>query len=1134
MYSTMTRGLSMAVLLSASLAAGGENLLPDPSFEKTQPRDKFGRVLAAWQGWIYEGASRFEVGRVARTGEHSCEIVGVRGGKIRLQSKPLDLKPGRYRLVMHLRGLGIGKGRWGRSLDFSVGFDGEWHGLERHGTFGWTPLTYVFDIPADAGKPFQAFVGLWETGRLWVDDASLEKVDASVPLTPKPAWGKQEAPLAPPGKIKDLVRCGECGYRNDAAWGDCYACGRLLGRAGRRTYSTPPRVVFADFDDGKRSPFQAGRAIAEHATSGKYSLRVDKNWADTHKRLDFSEHDYFHIDVFNPRDEAAKLYVEIRDAQTTGYWTRVNLWTLCPPGASTVSFPTQQFVGEKSRPGRPLLRDKITRFVVSVGDRGPLFFDTFRLERLDIASVRFEGLEALDFGPVGSPVMEGFDPADSGTVYSPGRGLGWQAARIWRSFDARQPEALTQDFLCPEAGAFRLDLPDGRYRVLMNVASPGAFWGEQQNYRSRAILANGRAVHKSEMDVEAFKRRYFRNARSEDRPGVDPYDRYLLPMSKWQSFEVEVTDGKLEIGFRGANWALCLSAMIVYPTAKAEAGERFVRWVDERRRFQFHNNFKQARPQPTGPPSPAKGYRLFARHFMDPPKAADGPREGELLGDDGLAVSVAIGEISQIAFSLQPGAEPLGKLDLDVGPLKTTGGKRLPKGVIHPGWLDHRIHRMTMDGSVYEVAPRYWHPTPAPAAEGVTRTFFLRVTVPPDCPPGQYAGTVTVRPASGEARRVPLAVTVQPFELAPIEDVAVGPWGCRIRLPWLHDDPATRAWNRRMYAGSLRVLREAGCTSFSGIPHVRVNAKDGRIDLDTADADREMAVARKAGFRHLISNYGAGIAGYRMYGTAEGPDPAAAKRGGFPDPDAFLKALYKALDAHAVANDWLPVAWCLCDEPIGSAIPPAVKNALAHRRAGKGLKRTFFMGDTSMRGDDPADPHYELCRALPIASLNAHDAAAISVIHEAGNRFSFYNGADRWTMGRYMKALVVKHEMMLRLVWHFHVAVGDPYYALDCREDDYCWFNTDPAGRFVPSMRFLGEIQPGLNDYRYVTTLQRVLKDRPDHPAAEAAAKVLAETTSLVADADRREGRRRRTEGRLSDYAADRRRLTEAILSLLR
>jgi len=1119
--------------LGAPAASGGENLLPDPSFEAVKPRDRWGLVFRDWGGWIYEGSPVFEIGQVARTGKHSCELIGTRGGKIRLQSKELKLPAGRYRVSLYLRGLDLSKGRWGRSLDFSVGFDDKWPTLDKHGTFDWTPVTYVFDVPAGATKPFRLSVGLWETGRLWVDDACLEKVDASVALTAKCVWGKPAGKIAPPGRIATPTRCKECGYRNDASWKRCYACGHELTGAARR-FTTPATVVFADFENGKRAPFEAGQAVAEHASHGKFALRVDRKWADIGKRLDFSQHDYFHFDVYNPQDEAVRLYVELRDAETKGYWTRVNLHTVVPPGRSTVSFPTQLFVGEKSRPGRLLLRDRITRFVVSVGERGPLFFDHFRLERLDTAAVRFEELHAWDFGPAGSPVMEGLDPADSGTLYTPGRGYGWQGAKLWRSFDARQPEALTQDFVCPESGCWRIDVANGRYRVLMNIESPGAFWGEQQNYRRREVRINGKVVHDGRMDAAAFKKRYFRSAAREDRPGDDPLGSYVPRMSRWQSYDVQATDGKLEIGFRGANWAFCLSAMIVYPQARAEQGKRFVGWLARRRRFQFNNHFKQVVPPRRGTKPPAGGFTLFRRHFMDPPNAADGPRDGEAI-DPGaaLSLSAAIGENAPICFSLQPGSG-LGTIDVEVGPLTGPGGAKLAAGAVRPGWLDYRITRTTMDGSVYSVRPRYWHPTPAPDAPGMTRTFWLRVKVPAGTRPGRYAGRLVVRPKRGRPRTVPLTIRVLPFALDEIDDLAVGPWGCRIRLPWLGDDPQTKAWNERMFETSLRALRDAGCTSFSGKPSLDVQARDGKITLVTDAADREMALARRLGFRHTISSYGSPARlGYRLYGDSAGADLAAAKRAGFADMGSFLAALYGAIDRHAVEANWLPVAWCLCDEPIGPAVAAAVKNALAHRTAGKGLRRTVFMGDTSMRGSDPKDPHYPLVRALPMPSLNAHDVASIGVIRDAGNTFSFYNGSDRWTFGRYMKMLVVRHGLALRLVWHFHVCVGDPYYGLDCREDDYCWFNTDEAGTMVPSLRFLTEIQPGLNDYRYLTTLQRLLKDKPNHSAATAGRKVFDAMMALEAGKDRPAGDRRRKAGRLDEYEADRARVAAAIARLL-
>jgi len=429
---------------------------------------------------------------------------------------------------------------------------------------------------------------------------------------------------------------------------------------------------------------------------------------------------------------------------------------------------------------------------------------------------------------------------------------------------------------------------------------------------------------------------------------------------------------------------------------------------------------------------------------------------------------------------VQPGSD-LGKIRLKISDLAYADNHKktippLRASVMNAGWIDYRITRITSEGSVYTVAPRYWRPVPAPAAPGVTRTFWIRANAPTGVEPGIYKGTITINPAKGEARSIPVALTILPFALDPISDVAVGPWGSSINLPWLANDPQTAKWNWEMFEKSLDVIKASGSTSFSGIPQLKATATKGKIKLDTNLADRQMALAREKGFSRVISSYGINTIGYQMYGNSNGPDMNAAKTGGFPDVDTYLKALYTAIDEHAVASNWLPVAWNLCDEPLGEAVKGATQNALAHRRASVGLKLTTFMGETSMQGDDSKDPHFELLKALLMPSLNIHDERSLEVVRKAGNTLSFYNGGNRWTYGRYMKMLVERYNLALRLTWHFNVVAGDPYYALDCREDDYCWFNTDENGRLVPSVAFLSDIQSGLNDYRYFSMLGQLVK----------------------------------------------------------
>jgi hypothetical protein len=288
-----------------------------------------------------------------------------------------------------------------------------------------------------------------------------------------------------------------------------------------------------------------------------------------------------------------------------------------------------------------------------------------------------------------------------------------------------------------------------------------------------------------------------------------------------------------------------------------------------------------------------------------------------------------------------------------------------------------------------------------------------------------------------------------------------------------------------------------------------------------------MKLLREHGFTQMINNYGQPLS-YPMHGIASGPDEAWAKRAGFADMETFLKALYSQIEEHAAANHWLPIAWNLCDEPLGDAAKASAKNAALHEKVARelNLKYSVFTGATSMEGNDPKNVHYQLVKSLGMPSLNLHDEASIKMIQDDGHRFSFYNGGNRWTYGRYMKALVVKYGLAYRTSWHYNVVAGDPYNALDCREDDFCWYNTDENQTLTPSLSLLAEIQPGLNDYRYLTTLQRLIKEKPTSPAAASAKKVWDQQINLIAGKDR-------AKPNAAELNADRENVTKAIQSLL-
>jgi len=1075
------------------IAAAGENLVPDPSFEEPKEKDRFGHVFAKWSGWIYEGECEFRISQVARTGKLSLLMVGGSSPKIRAWPEKLTLAPGRYRITAYLRGLDIGAGVWNQTTEFM--FAGKYLPLKKNGTFGWTPLTYVGEVK-EAGEASHPSFGLMAPGYLWVDDVSVEKVDSEVPLTPEPVLGAEERPIAPPGELgAGAVRCVECGFRNMPAWSRCYACGSLL-EAKKAAAAGPPVRMIASFE--AKSPFEGGQAVAEHATEGSKALRIDKGYVVMDAAQDWAGYDYVKADVHTDARKPLELYFEVRDTATRDYWTRVNYTTIVPPGSSTLVIPTALYVGEKSRPGRPLILSGITRMVFSIGDKpeAPLWIDNVRLERdTQTAKVLFEGLWAFDLGTGASPVMEGFTPLDVSKSYTKGRGFGWKNARFWRSFDALQPDPLYQDFICVEQGGLAIDVPNGSYHVLVNMDSPSGFWGEYQRYRRRALILEG-VEHVDTMDLASFKRRYYRFWDTEDLPNDNTFDKYQVPYFNEKQYDVEVRDGQLNIEFRGENWDCCVSAIVVYPMSKAAEGRRFLDFVQARRRFHFDNYFKRVLHTPSGEPSPgtglptpppaaeaerSRGFLIFSRDWMSDVYYNDRPLANERV--EKLAASAFAGEHEPVTVSVLP-LEDLGTVKVTAGDLHGPDGRRIPASAIGVGYVQYRISRVTMEGTVYTIAPRLIMPRNSVAMpKGVTRRFWLRIKVPADARAGVYRGSVTIAAERGKTLSVPLELTVHKGRLDPV-DIPAGPWGHTIDIPW--EGPEAAAWNRAMAIKSLGKLREYGFTTASGLPVITYRGfKEGVPDIDFSVGDAQMKRFREAGFTMPVVSYCA-LGGLNTYYKDEG----AMRAAGLSDYSQFLRAVFGAVQKHAEEAGWLPVYWNIGDEPIGDDLVRSAENAEAYRKAfPKGPP--CFTAASSFQGSNPGDPHFRLSKALHVADWNGHDEPAVRLLHEAGGDWAFYNGGNRWTYGVYMIKAAKQFDMKFRLSWHWNVVAGDPYYALDCREDDYAWCNSSPEGELIPSVHF-EQLREGLDDYRRMLTLARLAKEQPTAPAAREATALLS------------------------------------------
>ena len=1074
---------SLVLVFGLALAcrAQEKNLLADPSFELTKSKDQFGFVFAKWGGWKYEGDCDFRVGDVAHSGQHSCLLFGGAAPKIRV-SQGVDVQPGRYRVTAYLRGLDIGTGIWNATTELM--FNDNYMQLKKNGTFGWTKVTYVADVPQ--AKKVAVSFGLMAPGYFWIDDAALVKVGKDVPLTAQPVLEREEAPIAPPGEIQaaGAVRCAECGYRNMPAWKKCFACGTPLEQKSQ-VAAGPDVKPIASFEG--KSPFAGGTVVASPAT-GRKALRLE-GYPSMGGPQDWRGYDFLKADLFNSAQDPAPFYVEIHDQGTRGYWDRVNYATVIPPGASTLIIPMKQlYTGEKSRPGRMLDFSAVTRLCMFLGEKptATVLLESIRLERDDsLRKVAFDGLHAFSFGPSGGPLLEGFTRITPGTLYSKGRGYGLKNARVWRgATDVLQPEPLYENFMCIEAGGLAVDVPNGTYRVFVNIDNPCGFWGEYQVYTKRAILAQGKPAVSETMDFASFKQRYFHFWNLDDMPADNTFDKYDRVHFQPKTFDVDVTDGQLVLDFRGDDFACSVSAVVLFPLAKAAEGERFLKWTEGKRRFYFDNYFKRVLHRATGDAlqptaeDRRRGFVAFQRDVMQDVYYNDTPLAKEIGGP--LHGGAFAGEYGPVTLGLVPLAD-LGRVTVSAGDLTGPGGT-IPAAAIDVGYVSYRLSRVTMEGSVYTINPRLIMPYGSvDMPQGVTRQFWLTVKTPAAAKPGLYQGTVTVRPQQGGvASTIPLEFRVHAGTLDAM-DIPVGPFSYTIPLPWAYPDAAADAFRDQLNTNSLRKMREYGFTSCSGFPTIRYEGfKNGRPLLDFQAADRQMQLAKDLGFL-AVSTYGGGVQGFDAYHQ----DTAAMSAAGFKDYSEFIRAVYTEVQKHAGQNGWIPVYYNLGDEPMGDDLVRAAENAEAYRKAfPKGPP--YFTACSSFTGSDSRDPHFRLAKALHAVAWGGHDEASVNLLHAAGCDWAYYNDWSRWTFGTYMYKAAKQFGMKYRLSWHWNACAGDPYYPLDCREDDYAWCTATPDAKLVPWIE-LERYREGLGDYRRLLTLERLAKQRAGTPAAQAA-----------------------------------------------
>lgn len=1041
--------------------------------------------LQGWTAYRWEGQGSIETTRaVAFEGQQSVVINGSGPSKQAIFQR-LELPPCTYRLTAAVAAFGAVPNQWKLSGTVHVAFNG---GRSITHSFGsgdsdWRRLDLRFSVAAGE-QPATLYFFNYGGGRVFVDDAKLEAVAGCVSEPDKFTLSVSAAKslgFVAPITEEDRVLEGYC-QRADFSRGA--VCRRLQTAPTKTTPATERSgpLVIADFETS--NPFEAGTTIKDKAIGGSRSAVVRAGSYITARNVrglesDWSGYDWLRFDVENPTDKAQKLLVELWDDKTTGYWSRVNWYSWAAPGRSTIEVPLQTFVGEKSTIGERRRIDLKEMRTLAVSDvKTELTVDNFRLETEPKPKAVFPELIALDAGTGDSPVMNGFTRFIASTVYRPERGWGLiPGSVVARSEDRRHPDNLYRDWVSFTGGGLQFDLPNGEYTVWMMIEDPG-YWSYYPFWRTRSVFVQEQEVLNERTSIPDLLGRYLRHASDEDWPGDNIWARYVKQRYQPKVFKAAVTNGRLTVRFKSENdpYATALSALVVYPSARAKEGADFLAELDARLATQFNAEYRQfqmpASRDPL-PPANALGGKLwtFNRAVTTEIFGSDRPGPAELAS--GLSVALARGHIEPITVGLHTSEH----LDLIAATLAVPGLEVTPYSV------RYRVKRMTEDGSIYASWPRTLDPLAiSPAAPlrlkaGTSRRLWFDVKATAAARPGIIAGKLTLEFAGGLIHTMPVKAELYPWTL-PVADAPFGYLGVAPTYPSVRFPEILERRTAEMQK-SVDLLGDWSMTAASGgLSPLRFQAyRDGKPLIDYTDADTSMAAIRRRFQGEVLTydgfNFDGGIQAYAPRDT----------RGSFARPyERVVKDALDAIAEHGAANQWLPLMHVVGDEPSGAE---AVKNSIAVAQAIRSARpsaRTAVF--TSFTKTD--EPTAAMAGKIDRLYVGGHSEAALTHIKAFGSECSLYNRTTRFDRGVYpfkLKRLGCRGHMMFA----FSSVHADPWYGLDGREDEWVAVLSHPDGKLRPALDF-ARFRIAVDDYRTLQAVEQAIAAAASGPARAAAA----------------------------------------------
>jgi len=469
-------------------------------------------------------------------------------------------------------------------------------------------------------------------------------------------------------------------------------------------------------------------------------------------------------------------------------------------------------------------------------------------------------------------------------------------------------------------------------------------------------------------------------------------------------------------------------------------------------------------PEPTAEDREA-GYVLFAPSYL----GRLFPNSVALANQRVASVSVlaSIGEYEPFTVAVYPLRE-LGRCTVRATDLVGPAEARIGSDHVDVRTVRHWRQIPGQKGADYAkqymVVPELLEPSASTDVKArTTRQWWITVRVPRDATPGEYTGTVSVEPERGGVRRLGLRLRVLPFRLECPEDYSFG-------MYWEPSRSDREGASADRVIAQLRDMREHGINSVAlSAPASMSRGENGRYEFEFDSVTRVLETVKQQGFTRPIPwGYG-----FPPVDTGFGSDEHVAQ----------VKAFVEQARRHFAARELPEVLWYPRDEPWHD---PRREEARVLSEAIKQVPGARTYTTVRYNTAEYLDRWLDVrCHTVSLSGgFEAHKLREAA--SRAGDSFWWYTNACR----EYPDVMRFKAGFFFwktgatgQYYWAYQSPRGNPYDDLD--GIDWCAAYPGDDGP-IPTIEWEA-LREGIDDFRYVYTLQRAIARARQSRSAEAA-----------------------------------------------